>query len=108
MKDGALMDKTLVDLQKEIIVEVKKGFPILLSGAVVFYFYSHAFSFANRSGSFKLDIWLRCHFPIGLGISKILGINLNATGNPLGTLGGSLPLLKLLHTCIYHCVYEHT
>ena len=38
MKDGALMDKTLVDLQKEIIVEVKKGFPILLSGAVVFYF----------------------------------------------------------------------
>ena len=47
-------------------------------------------------------------FPIGLGISKILGINLNATGNPLGTLGGSLPLLKLLHTCIYHCVYEHT
>ena len=82
------MDKTLEDLQKEMIVEVKRISHFTFWCGCLFTFYSNALSFANRSGSFKLDIWLRCHFPIGLGISKILGINLNATGNPLGTLGG--------------------
>jgi len=87
MKDGALMDKTLEDLQKEMIVEVKKGFPILLSGAVVFLLFTlMPLVLPIEAVRLSWIFGLGAIFPIGLGISKILGINLNATANPLGTL----------------------
>lgn len=83
------MDKTLEDLQKEMIVEVKKGFPILLSGAVVFLLFTlMPLVLPIEAVRLSWIFGLGAIFPIGLGISKILGINLNATGNPLGTLGG--------------------
>lgn len=106
MKGGALMDKTLEDLQKEMIVEVKKGFPILLSGAVVFLLFT-LMPLVLPIETVHL-IWifgLGAIFPIGMFISKILGINLNATGNPLGTLGGIVAAPQAFYIPVFIIVY---
>lgn len=100
------MDKTLEDLQKELIGEVKKGFPILLSGAVVFLLFTlMPLVLPIEAVHLSWIFGLGAIFPIGFGISKILGINLNATGNPLGTLGGIVAAPQAFYIPVFIIVY---
>jgi len=78
MKGGTFMSKTLVNLQNELIAETQKGFPILLSGVI---------------------------FPIGIFISKILGVSLNSTDNPLGILGGIVAAAQAFYIPVFIIVY---
>ena len=105
-KGGSLMNKTLEDLQKEVTFEAKKGFPILLAGAIVFLIY------ALMPLVFPIEtvrlIWifgLGLIFPFGILISKIFGINLFSTGNPLGALSGILGAPQAFYIPVFIIVY---
>lgn len=100
------MNMTLKDLQKEVILETKKGFPILLSGAIIFLI------FTCMSLFFPIEVvhltWifgLGAIFPIGILISSLFGINLFATGNPLGTLAGIISAPQAFYIPVFIIVY---
>ncbi|MFJ5625366.1 DUF7010 family protein [Peribacillus loiseleuriae] len=100
------MNRTLEKLQTEITFEVRKGFPLLLSGAIIFLF------FTFMPSVFSMDtvhlIWifgLGAIFPFGILISKILGVNLFAAGNPLGTLGGIVAAPQAFYIPVFIIVY---
>lgn len=100
------MSKTLENLQKEVIFETKKGFPILLSGAFVFLIFT-LLPFVVPIEAVQL-IWifgLGAIFPIGMLISKMLGVNINATGNPLGTLSGIVAAPQAFYIPVFIIVY---
>lgn len=100
------MNKTLEQLQHEIIVEAKKGFPILLAGAFVFLLFT-LLPLVFPIEAVRL-IWifgLGAIFPIGFFISKILGVNLNVSGNPLGTLGGIVAAPQAFYIPVFIIVY---
>ena len=85
------LSKTLENLHTEINFEARKGFPLLLFGAVIFLL------FVFMPSVFPMEtvhlIWifgLGAIFPFGILLIKILGVNIFAPGNPLGTLGGLL------------------
>ncbi|MFJ8257569.1 DUF7010 family protein [Peribacillus asahii] len=102
------MSRTIEKLQTEIIFEARKGFPILLSGAIVF------LSFTLMPLFFPMEtvhlIWifgLGAIFPFGILISKILGVNIFATSNPLGTLGGIVAAPQAFYIPVFIIVYMH-
>ncbi|MFJ7184498.1 DUF7010 family protein [Lysinibacillus xylanilyticus] len=100
------MNKTLENLQKEIIFEVKKGYPILLSGAVVFLIFTlMPFVFPIEAVRLIWIFGLGVIFPIGIFISKILGVNLFSTDNPLGTLGGIVAAPQAFYIPVFIIVY---
>lgn len=100
------MNKTLEELQKEITFETKKGYPLLLAGAIVF------LSYAFMPLVFPIGVvhlvWifgLGLIFPLGILISKILGVNLLSSGNPLGTLGGIVGAPQAFYIPVFIIVY---
>ncbi|WDV08692.1 DUF7010 family protein [Lysinibacillus irui] len=100
------MNKTLVHLQHEMIVEAKKGFPILLAGAFVFLLFTFMpFVFPIEVVRLIWIFGLGAIFPIGFFISKILGVNLNVPGNPLGTLGGIVAAPQAFYLPVFILVY---
>ncbi len=105
-KGDEYMSKTLDNLQQEIIFEAKKGFPILLSGSVVFIiFMLMYFVFPIEIVHLIWIFGLGVIFPLGFFISKILGVNLNATNNPLGTLGGIVAAPQAFYIPVFIIVY---
>ncbi|WP_336637766.1 DUF7010 family protein [Lysinibacillus fusiformis] len=106
MKGGTFMSKTLVNLQNELIAETKKGFPILLSGVLVFLMFTLMY-FVLPIEAVRL-IWifgLGAIFPIGMFIGKILGVSLNSTDNPLGILGGIVAAPQAFYIPVFIIVY---
>lgn len=105
-KGSAIMNKTLENLQKEIIFEVKKGYPILLSGAIVFLIFTlMPLVFPIEAVRLIWIFGLGVIFPIGIFISKILGVNLFSTDNPLGTLGGIVAAPQAFYIPVFIIVY---
>ncbi|MFJ7976590.1 DUF7010 family protein [Peribacillus sp. JNUCC 23] len=102
------MSRTLEKLQTEITFEARKGFPLLISGTIVFLL------FTFMPLVFSMDIvhliWifgLGAIFPFGILISKILRVNLFATGNPLGTLAGIVAAPQAFYIPVFIMVYMH-
>ena len=46
-------------------------------------------------------------FPFGILLSKLLGVNILATGNPLGTLGGIVAAPQAFYIPVFIIVYMH-
>ena len=46
-------------------------------------------------------------FPFGILISKLLGVNILTTGNPLGTLGGIVAAPQAFYIPVFIIVYMH-
>lgn len=100
------MSRTLDELQKEIIFEARKGFPILLSGVIVFLIFTFMpLVFPIEAVRLIWIFGLGAIFPIGILISKILGVNLLATGNPVGTLGGIVAAPQAFYIPVFIIVY---
>lgn len=100
------MNKTLENLQKDIIFEAKKGFPILLSGTIVFLIYTLMPLVFPIEAVYLIWIFgLGVIFPFGIFISKILGVNLLTTDNPLGTLGGIVAAPQAFYIPVFIIVY---
>jgi hypothetical protein len=100
------MSKTLEKLQAEIIFEAKKGFPILLSGAIVFLLFTLIpLVFPMKTVHLIWIFGLGAIFPFGILISKILGVNLLSKDNPLGTLGGIVAAPQAFYIPVFIIVY---
>lgn len=99
---------TLEELQSDIIIEAKKGYPILLSGSIVFLLFTFL-PFILPMEAIHL-IWifgLGAIFPLGLLLGKLLGVNLLSTKNPLGTLGGIVAGPQAFFIPVFILVYMH-
>ena len=102
------MNKTLGILQKEIILESKMGYPILLSGAIVFLIYTVLhFIFPIKAVYLIWIFGLSVIFPVGILIGKIVGVNLLSNANPLGTLGGIVAAPQAFYIPVFIIVYMH-
>jgi len=100
------MSKTLDKLQKEVIFETKKGFPILLSGAIIFLIFTlMPLVFPIEAVHLIWIFGLGAIFPVGILISKILGVNIQAADNPLGTLGGIVAAPQAFYIPVFIIVY---
>lgn len=102
------MTKTLENLQVEIISEAKKGFPILLSGSIVFLLFTFIpYIFPMDTVYLVWIFGLSAIFPFGLLLSKLLGVNILTSGNPLGTLGGIVAAPQAFFIPVFIIVYQH-
>jgi hypothetical protein len=102
------MTKTLENLQSEIISEAKKGYPILLSGSVVFLIFTFLPFFLPIETVYLAWIFgLAAIFPFGLLLARLLGVNLLSTNNPLGTLGGLVAFPQAFFIPVFIIVYQH-
>lgn len=102
------MSKTLENLQSEIILESKKGYPILLAGSIVFLIFAFLPFVLPMEIVYLVWIFgLGTIFPFGLLLGKLLGVNLLSTNNPLGTLGGIVAFPQAFFIPVFIIVYQH-
>ncbi|MGD6967336.1 DUF7010 family protein [Rossellomorea vietnamensis] len=102
------MNKTLEQLQFEVIKESKKGYPILLAGAIVFFLFA-LLSFFLPMEAVQL-IWifgLGAIFPLGLLLSKLVGANFFASKNALAALGGIVAFPQAFFIPVFILVHSH-
>ena len=91
-----------------MIKEAKKGYPILLSGCIVLLLFTFLpFIFPIETVYLIWIFGLAVIFPFGLLLSKLLGVNILATGNPLGTLGGIVAAPQAFYIPVFIIVYMH-
>lgn len=102
------MAKELQTLQSDIIKEAKKGYPILLSGSIVFLIFTFLPLIFPMETVYLIWIFgLSVIFPFGILLSKLLGVNILATGNPLATLGGIVAAPQAFFIPVFIIVYMH-
>lgn len=102
------MAKELYTLQSDIINEAKKGYPILLSGSIVFFIFTFLPLVFPMETVYLIWIFgLGVIFPFGILLSKFLGVNILTTGNPLGTLGGIVAAPQAFYIPVFIIVYMH-
>jgi Family of unknown function (DUF7010) len=102
------MTKALEELQSDIIQEAKKGYPILLSASIVFLLFTFLPLIFPMETVYLIWIFgLAVIFPFGIVLSKVLGVNILATGNPLGTLGGIVAASQAFYIPVFIIVYMY-
>ena len=102
------MTNSLERIQSNLIQEAKKGYPILLSGCIVFLLFTFLpFLFPIETVYLIWIFGLGVIFPFGLLLSKLLGVNILTTGNPLGTLGGIVAAPQAFYIPVFIIVYMH-
>lgn len=102
------MNQTLEQLQSDIISTTKKGFPILLSGAIVFLLFTFLpLVFPMKTVYLIWIFGLSVIFPFGILLSKILNVNILVTDNSLGTLGGIIAAPQAFFIPVFIIVYMY-
>ena len=102
------MTRTLEQLQTDLILTAKKGFPILIAGALVFLLFTFMPLFFPLKTVYLIWIFgLSVIFPFGILISKIVKVNILVTDNPLGTLGGLVAAPQAFYIPVFIIVYMH-
>ncbi|SOC06406.1 hypothetical protein SAMN05880501_104270 [Ureibacillus xyleni] len=102
------MTKKLETLQSEISIDAKKGFPILLAGAIVFLIFTFLPLMFPMETVYLIWIFgLGMIFPLGVGLGKVFGANILKAGNPLGTLGGIVAGAQAFYIPVFIIVYMH-
>ncbi|WP_456276367.1 DUF7010 family protein [Bacillus sp. AK128] len=102
------MAKTLENLHSEVIAEAKKGFPILLAGSIVFFVFTFLPLFLPMEVVHLVWIFgLGAIFPLGLLLSKPLGVDFFSSKNPLGTLGGIIAAPQAFFIPVFIIVYQN-
>ncbi|RXT03577.1 hypothetical protein [Ammoniphilus sp. CFH 90114] len=100
------MNRALEQLQTEMIVTAKKGFPILLSGSIIFLLFTFLpFIFPMETVYLIWIIGLSVIFPLGILLGKVMNVNLLVTNNPLGTLGGMVAAPQAFFIPVFIVVY---
>lgn len=101
------MDRNLEHLHSDIIIKAKKGYPILVAGAIVFLFFALLPHVLPVNIVHLIWVWGLCLiFPLGLLLGKILKVNLMAP-NPLGKLGGIVAASQAFYLPVFIIVYMH-
>ncbi|WP_409302779.1 DUF7010 family protein [Peribacillus sp. SCS-155] len=102
------MKGSLDAMHADIISSAKKGYPILLSGAIVFFIFTFLpMVFPMKTVHLIWIFGLMAIFPFGLLIGKIMNIDLLANDNPLGTLGGLVAAPQAFFIPVFIIVYMH-
>ena len=100
------MTRTLDELQMDIITTAKKGYPILISGAIVFLLFTLLPLVVPMNIIHLIWIFgLSVIFPFGILISKLVNVNLLVTNNPIGTLGGIVAAPQAFYIPVFVLVY---
>jgi hypothetical protein len=99
---------TLEYLQTDIILKAKKGFPILLSGSIVFFLFTFLPLVFPMKAIYLIWIFgLSLIFPFGLLLGRILNVNLITKDNPIGILGGVVAAPQAFYIPVFILVYMH-
>lgn len=100
------MDTTLKHLQKDVIITAKKGFPLLLSGAVVFLLIAILpFVFSMKIVGAIWILALLAIFPLGIVIGKLMHVNVLVIENPIGILAGVVAAPQSFFLPVFILVY---
>ena len=97
----------LDELKLEIIRSSRRGYPILLAGAL--FFASLAILPALVTLQTVRLLWvlgLVIIFPLGIMIGRLLGIEVITRHNPLGTLGGLIAGTQMFYLPVFMAVYQ--
>lgn len=101
------MEKTLKDYQNEIIVSAKRGYPIVLAGAIYFCVLGIlSFFIPEKTMSLVWIFGCGVIFPFGIVLGKVLGVDVVTKGNPLGTLGGIVAATQIFFIPVWILIYR--
>ncbi|RZT15494.1 DUF7010 family protein [Fictibacillus sp. BK138] len=96
----------LTEIQINLIQTAKRGYPILLAGAIFFFLISFApLFFSLKALGLIWIVGLGVIFPAGILIARMLGINL-MTDNPLGKLGGLVAGTQMFYLPVFILIYQ--
>ncbi|RFU63922.1 DUF7010 family protein [Peribacillus glennii] len=101
------MQRTLKDYKNELIKDAKKGYSILLAGAI-YHVVLGVLTLMLDLETIQL-IWvigMGCIFPLGVMIGKTVGVDYFTKNNPLGTLGGLMAGVQAFYIPVYIMVLQ--
>jgi hypothetical protein len=100
------MDDKLDNLHKDISKTAKKGYPILLSGSIIFFILTFMPLVFPIRTVHLIWVWgLMSIFPLGLLLGKFLKIDLFAQKNPLSSLGAMIAAPQAFFIPVFIIVY---
>jgi hypothetical protein len=102
------MEKIIEPIHHDVSLRARKGYPILLAGAVVFLAFTFMPFFFPMETVYLIWIFgLGAIFPLGILLSKILGVDFFANGNPISKLGGIVAAPQAFFIPVFIIVYRH-
>lgn len=103
----ALTSGGLRELQDHLIASARRGYPILISGAVFFAALAIVASWVDpRTLGLAWILGMMVIFPAGVLLGAILRIRVMTTDNPLGTLGGLVAGVQAFFIPVFIVVYQ--
>lgn len=104
---GTPQAKTLFDLQTDIIVSAKRGYPILVSAAAFFAVMAVMEAYLpQRTLGLAWIFGMMVIFPLGVLLGLVLGARVLTTDNPLGNLGGLVAGAQAFFIPVFIVVYQ--
>jgi hypothetical protein len=105
--DTATSAKSLDQLKVEIIASSKRGYPILVAGALFFVVVALLPAVLPlRTVQLIWVLGLIVIFPAGILLGRVLGIEVITRNNPLGTLGGLIAGTQAFYLPVFIAVYQ--
>jgi hypothetical protein len=99
--------KSLDQLKTEIIASSKRGYPILVAGALFFLILALLPAVIPlRTVQLIWVLGLIVIFPAGILLGRLLGIQVITRSNPLGTLGGLIAGTQAFYLPVFIAVYQ--
>jgi uncharacterized protein DUF7010 len=100
-------EKTLAQLQDEIIESARRGYPILMSAAAFFALMAALAQMVPRQTLGLAWIFgMMVIFPLGVALGSLLGARVITTGNPLGNLGGLVAGTQAFFIPVFIVIYQ--
>jgi hypothetical protein len=100
------MEQTVGQARDDLIVTAKKGYPILLAGAIVWLLIAIMPFIFSKEIVHLIWIWgLMAIFPLGLLLGKVLNVDLFAKKNPLSELGAFVAAPQAFFIPVFIIVY---
>jgi uncharacterized protein DUF7010 len=98
---------SLDELKLEIIRSSRRGYPILLAGALFFTALAVLPALVPlQTARLLWVLGLVIIFPLGILIGRLLGIEVITRHNPLGTLGGLIAGTQIFYLPVFMAVYQ--
>jgi len=101
-----MMEQKLEHLHRNISLQTKKGYPILMAGGIIFLLLAIMPYLFPLNIVHLIWVWgLGGIFPLGLLLGKILKIDLIGSKNPLSALGGTVAAPQAFYIPVFILIY---
>ena len=98
---------SLSELKLEISQSAQRGYPIIIAGAVYWALMGFLGLVLEREAvALAYILAMMVVFPLGIGLGKLLKVELISRTNPLGTLGALLAGVQMCYLPVYILVYQ--